>query len=296
MYLNQLKYNGKVVGYRISGVMSEGKEVYLDMTSDIAKSILSNIPKEDIRKGVVIPMKSNGRMLVTQSEESAIEIRSVEQGLSYFCNFDNSSSMVEENFDTLDELSKKKIEIVKEYFSKGIIVDNDFSYLYDYDQERIAERRVNYLRKVLEKGGLTRFVLNGFGFTEKYSVELKCDVAVPTVKEYALMLSIIAGSKGLVSKPFKVDPIGLHRSLVKSLGFDGYPVFNDDDDHDWDLDYLFGGHDIECIGDYYLGGLVEDSNVEGKLVITSAGEENLGNVLRATVYLDDKNLKGSREM
>lgn len=296
MYLNQLKYNGKVVGYRITGVVKDGKEVALDIPLDIARSVIDILPRGDVKKGRIVSMQNNGKMLVTDSEENVVEITSFDQCMSYIGDvcFPRYSSV--EGISNDDELHRIKIDNVKNHFSKGVIVENDFSCLYDYDQVDIAKRRVNYLKHVLEKGGLTRFALDGFGFTENYSVELKCDVSVPTVKEYALMLSIIAGTKGLVSKPFKVDPDVLHKALVKDLGFDGYPVFNDDDDHDWDIDYLFGGHSIDCIGEYYLGGLVRDKHVKGKLVRTTSGGENLGNILRATVYLSDKNLKGSKEI
>lgn len=296
MYLNQLNYNGKVVGYRITGLVKDGREVVLDIPFDIARGVIDILPRGGVKKGRVVSMKNNGKMLVSDSEENVVEITSLDQCMSYigdvcYPNFSNVNGIFNR-----DELYKIKIDNVKNHFSKGIIVENDFSGLYDYDQEDIAKRRVNYLKQVLEKGGLTRFALDGFGFTDNYSVELKCDVSVPTVKEYALMLSIIAGTKGLVSKPFKVDPGILYKALVKDLGFDGYPVFNDDEDHYWDIDYLFGSHSIDCISEYYLGGLTKDKHVKGKLIRTTSGGGNHGNILRATVCLNDKNLKGSKEI
>lgn len=296
MYLNQLNYNGKVVGYRIAGLVKDDKEVVLDIPFDIAKDVITILPRGDVKKGRVISMKNNGKMLVSDSEENVVEITSLDQFMSYIGDACYPRFSDTEGISNRDELYKIKIDNVKNHFSKGIIVENDFSGLYDYDQEDIAKRRVNYLKQVLEKGGLTRFALDGFGFTDNYSVELKCDVSVPTVKEYALMLSIIAGTKGLVSKPFKVDPGILYKTLVKDLGFDGYPVFNDDEDHYWDIDYLFGGHSIDCIAEYYLGGLAKDKRVNGKLVRTTSGGGNLGNILRATVCLNDENLKGSKEI
>lgn len=296
MYLNQLNYNGKVVGYRIAGLVKDGKEIVLDIPFDIAKDAIAILPRGDVKKGRVISMKNNGKMLVSDSEENVVEITSLDQFMSYIGDACYPRFSDTDGISNRDELYKIKIDNVKNHFSRGIIVENDFSCLYDYAQEDIAKRRVNYLKQVLEKGGLTRFALDGFGFTDNYSVELKCDVSVPTVKEYALMLSIIAGTKGLVSKPFKVDPVILYKTLVKDLGFDGYPVSDDDEDHYWDIDYLFGGHSIDCIAEYYLGGLAKDKSVNGKLVRTTSGGGDLGNILRATVCLNDKNLKGSKEI
>lgn len=118
MYLNQLNYNGKVVGYRIMDLVKDGKEVVLDIPFDIARDVIGILPRCSVKKGKVISMKNNGKMLVSDSEENVVEITSLDQCMSYigdacYPNFSNVNGI-----SNRDELYKIKIDNVKNHFSK----------------------------------------------------------------------------------------------------------------------------------------------------------------------------------
>lgn len=116
MYLNQLNYNGKVVGYRITGLVKDDKEVVLDIPFDIAKdvvAILNVLTRGDVKKGRIVPMRNNGKMLVSDSEENVVEITSLDQCMSYIGDVGYPKFSNVKGIPNRDELSKIKINNVK---------------------------------------------------------------------------------------------------------------------------------------------------------------------------------------